>query len=134
MADQRQIVLEGQLADGVVFLRQQLFFPGIAIGAGLANQRTIVGQLMGLDAGQQFGAMPDVEDPLPQQRPQRPFGGGIDVSGRDEVGAQQVRDLFGINAVILVLAAMNGLEVERVGQNEVQAGLLAGVGLPREIT
>jgi hypothetical protein len=45
-----------------------------------------------------------------------------------------MRDLFGINAVVLVFAAVNGFEVERVGQNEVQAGLLAGIGLPREIT
>jgi hypothetical protein len=134
MADQGQIVLEGELADGIIFLRQQLFFPAIAVGAGLGQCRTVVGQLMGLDAGQQFGAMPDVEDPLPQQRPQRAFGGGIDVSGRDEVGAQQVRDLFGINAVVLVFAAVNGFEVERVGQNEVQIGVLAGIGLPREIT
>jgi len=32
MADQGQIVLEGQLADRVVFLGQQLFFPRIAVG------------------------------------------------------------------------------------------------------
>jgi len=32
MPDERQIVLEGQLADRVVFLRQQLFFPRIAVG------------------------------------------------------------------------------------------------------
>ena len=73
MADEGQIVLEGQLADGIVFLGQQLFFPGIAVVRGLAEGRTVVGQLMGLDAGQQFGAAPDVEDALAQERPQRAF-------------------------------------------------------------
>ena len=85
---------------------------------------------MGLNAGQQFGAAPDVEGALAQERPQRAFLGRIDVGRRDEVGAQQVRDLFGINAVVLVFAAVNGLEIERVGQHEVQAGLLTGVGQP----
>jgi hypothetical protein len=33
-----------------------------------------------------------------------------------------------------VLAAVNGFEVERVGQHKVQIGVLAGIGLPREIT
>ena len=130
MADEGQIVLEGQLADRVVFLGQQLFFPGIAVVGGLAEGRAVVGQLMGLDAGQQFAAAPDVEDALAQQRAQRAFGGGIDVGGRDEVGAQQVGDLFGVNAVVLVFAAVNGFEVERVGQHEVQAGRLAGIGQP----
>ena len=51
MADQGQIVLQGQLADGVVLLRQELFFPGLAVGTGLAQRRAVVGQLMGLDAG-----------------------------------------------------------------------------------
>ena len=130
MADQGQIVLEGQLANRVVFLRQQLFFPGIAVGTGLANQWTVMGQWMGLDAGQQFAAAPDVEQTLAQQRPQGSFVGGIDIGGRDEVGAQQMRDLFGINAVVFVLAAVDGLEIERVGQNEGQAGGLAGIGQP----
>ena len=41
-----------------------------------------------------------------------------------------MRDLFGINPVVLVFAAVNGLEIERVGQHEVQAGLLAGIRQP----
>ena len=32
----------------------------------------LVGQLMAVDAGQQLGATPDVEDALAQQRAQRP--------------------------------------------------------------
>ncbi len=130
MADEGQVVLQGELADRVVFLGQQLFFPGIAIGPGLAERGPVVGQLMGLDARQQFGAAPDVENPLPQQRAQGAFGGRIDVGRRNQIGAQQMGDLFGVNAVVLVLAAMNGLEIERMGQDELQTGFLAGIRQP----
>jgi hypothetical protein len=85
---------------------------------------------MGLDAGQQFAAPPDIENPLAQQRPQRAFVGGIDIGRRDEVGAQEVGELFGVNAVVLVLAAVNGLEIEGMSQDEVQARRLAGIGQP----
>ena len=44
--------------------------------------------------------------------------------------AQQVGEFFGVNAVVLVFAAVNGLEVERVGQDEVESGGLAGIGQP----
>ena len=85
---------------------------------------------MGLDAGQQFAAPPDIENPLAQQRPQRAFGGGIDIGWRNQVTAEQVGELFGVNAVVLVLAAVNGLEIEGMGQHEVQARRLAGIGQP----
>ena len=39
-------------------------------------------------------------------------------------------DLFGIDAVILVFAAVNGLEIERVSQNESEVCFLAGIGQP----
>ena len=89
-----------------------------------------MGQLMGLEAGQQFAAVPDVEQALAQERPQGTFGGGINIGRRNEVGAQQVGDFFGVNAVVLVFAAVNGLEIEGVGQDEVEAGVLAGIGEP----
>ena len=75
-------------------------------------------------------AAPDVENALAQQRAQRPFLGGIDVGRRNQVGAQQVGELFGINPVVLVLAAVDGLEIKGVGQHEVDAGLLAGIRQP----
>ena len=37
---------------------------------------------------------------------------------------------LGVNAVVLVFAAVNGLEVERVGQDEMDAGVRTGVGEP----
>ena len=39
-------------------------------------------------------------------------------------------DFFGIDTVVLVFAAVNGFEIKGVGQHEVQAGPLAGIGQP----
>ena len=129
MADEGQIVLQGELAEGIGFLGQESFGPRLAVVRGLAGDGAVVGELMGLDAGQ-FAAVPDVKDPLPQQGPQGPFGGGIDIGRRNQVGAQQMGDLLGVNAVVLVFAAVNGLEVERMGQDELDAGLGTGIGQP----
>ena len=38
--------------------------------------------------------------------------------------------LLGVDAIVLVLAAVNGFDVEGVGQDEGQAGGLAGIGQP----
>src|SRR5208283_1018204 len=120
MADEGQVVLQGELAGGMIFVGQELFCPGLPV----------VSQLMGLDAGQEFAAVPDVEHPLAQQGAQGTFLGGIDVARGNEVGAQQVRQFFGVNAVVLVFAAMNGFDVKGVGEHEVDVGGLAGIGQP----
>ena len=39
-------------------------------------------------------------------------------------------DFLGVDAVVLVIAAVNGFEVERVGQDEMDAGIRTGVGEP----
>ena len=36
-----------------------------------------------------------------------------------------MRELFGIDAVVLVFAAVNGFDIERMGQDEGQAGSVA---------
>ena len=46
---------------------------------------------------------------------------GVDVRGRDEIGAQEMGNLFGVDAVVLVFAAVDGFEVEGMGQDEGQA-------------
>jgi len=46
------------------FRFEQLFLPVVAGPATLLGRDAIVGQLMAMDAGQQFGATPDVEDAL----------------------------------------------------------------------
>jgi len=78
MPDHCQVVFEGDLAQGMVLGRQELFFPGIAGAAGLPGGDSIVGQLVGVDAGQQLGAPPDIEDALAQERAQRPLLRRID--------------------------------------------------------
>ena len=70
------------------------------------------------------------KDALAQQSAERPFVGRIDVGGRDQVGAQQVGEFLGVDAVVLVLAAVNGVQIEGVGQDEGEAGGLAGIGQP----
>ena len=130
MADEGQVVFEGELAHGVIFLGEELFGPVLASFRALAEDWPVVRQLMRLDAGQQFGAVPDVEEALAQERAQGPFLGGINVAWRNEVGAEQVGDFFRVNAVIFVFAAVDGLEVEGVGQDEVEARSLAGIGEP----
>ena len=44
-----------------------------------------MGQLLGLDAGQQIGALPDEEQALAQEDAQGAFVGRIDVRGREEL-------------------------------------------------
>jgi hypothetical protein len=89
-----------------------------------------VSELMRTEAGQEIGSAPDKEETLAEQRAQRAQSGGIDVSGGNEIAAEQMGDLFGIDAVVLVLAAVNGLEVERVRQDEGEVGFPAGIGEP----
>ena len=134
MADEGEIILQGELADGIGFAGEELFAPGFPIVKGLAGGGAVVGELMGLDAGQEFAAVPDVEQTLPQQGAQWPFGCRIDITRRDQVGAQQVGDFFGVHPVIFIFAAVNGLEVKRVSQDEVDArgGTSIGEPIPAE--
>ena len=129
MADESQFILERTLADGMSFAGQQLGFPLVAVG-DRAEGFPVVSQLMGAETGQEFGAMPDKGQALAQEGAQRTPGAGINIGWGDEIGPEQVGQFFGVNAVVLVLAAVNGLEVEGVGQDEGDAGLLAGVGQP----
>jgi hypothetical protein len=41
-----------------------------------------------------------------------------------------MRQFLRIDAVVLVFTAVNGLEIEGMGQDESQAGLVAGIGQP----
>lgn len=67
---------------------------------------------------------------MTQQRAQGSQSGGINVRGRDEIRAQEVRKLFRIDAIILVLAAVNGAEIERVRQDKSEVGFMTGIGEP----
>jgi len=128
--DDSQIVFEGDLPQGIFFGGQETFLPEVAGAAGLFGRDAVVGQLMGMNAGQQFGALPDIVDPLAQEGAQRAAIGGVDVRRWDEIGAQQVREFFGIDAIVFVFAAMNGFEIESVGQDEGESRSLASIGKP----
>jgi len=114
----------------VVVLGEQTFFPRIAIGSALADRLVAFGELVALDAGQEFSPAPDVEDALTQQRPHRSFGAGVDVGGRDQIGPQQVGQFLAVDAVVLVLAAVDSFHIQRVSEDEGQAGFLTGIGEP----
>ena len=90
------------------------FFPGVADTSGLLGWDSIMGQLMGVDAGQQFGPAPDLEDTLAQERAQGALVGRINIGWRNEVGAQEVGQFLRIDAVVLVLATVDHVDVERV--------------------
>jgi len=104
MADEGQIVLQGELADRVRLRREELFAPGLPVVKRLAAGGPVVSQLMDWMPGEQFAAVPDVEQPLAQQGAQGAFLGGINIGRGNQVGAQQVAEFFRVNAVVLVFA------------------------------
>jgi hypothetical protein len=128
MADEGELVLESQLVNAVGFLGQSMFLPAVAVGARVGD--AVVSQLMGLDAGDEFSAFPHEMETLAQESSQGALGGRINVTGWDEIDAQQLSEFFGIDAIIFVFATMNGLEVEGVSQDEMDVGLGTGVSKP----
>lgn len=128
MADEVQGVLEAELVNWMGFLSQEVFVPAVAVGG--RGGGAIMSQLMGLDTSLDLGAIPNEGQALTQEAAEGTLGGGIDVAVRDEVGAEQVREFLGINAVVFVFAAVDGADVEGVDQDEGDAGSLARVGQP----
>jgi hypothetical protein len=67
--------------------------------------------------------------------PQEIAGGAqlrrIDVGPRDRAGSEQDSELLGVDAVVLALAAVTGLKLERVGEHELDAVLSAEIGEPQ---
>ncbi len=67
VADHGQVVLERDLAQRMVFGFEEKLFPEVAGTPGLFGWGAVVGQLVGVDAVEQFGTAPDVEDALAQE-------------------------------------------------------------------
>jgi len=131
MADHGHLVLESQLTDGMIFVGEDLLLPEILVEAVAADDSgAVVCQLMGMDAGQQIGALPNQVGALTEQSANGPFIGGINVGRRDEVGTQKVGELFGVDAIVFVFAAMNSFEVKGMSQDKSEVGSLAGIGQP----
>ena len=85
---------------------------------------------MGLDAGEELGALLNEVEALAQKPTQRALTCWIDVARGDEIGAEEMGEFFGVDAVVFVFTAMDGAEVEGVSEDERNAGLGAGIGEP----
>src|ERR1043165_6616879 len=111
----------------MIVLGEQSLFPGAAIATALTDRGMTFGQLMAGDTGEQVGSLPYIIDALTKQGAHGSFLGRIDVGGRDQVGSQQVSEFFAVDAIVLIFTTVNGFEVERVGEDEVQVGLETGI-------
>ena len=135
MADEGQIVLQGELADtGMGFAgREEMFFPRLPVVKGLAGWWAGCGRVDGTECGTRVrcGSRRRGEA-LTQQGAQRPFRRRINVARGNQVGARRRWVIFfRVHPVVFIFAAVNGLEVEGVGQNEVDARRLStGIGEP----
>ena len=85
---------------------------------------------MGLDASQEFSPAPHKVDALAQKRAQRALVGRINIRGRNQIGAKQVGEFFGIDAVVFIFASVDSSHIEGMSQHEGEVGGLAGVGQP----
>ena len=128
MADHGQRVLEAELVNRMGFVGQEMLLPALAVGGREGG--AVMSQLMGLHAGLDLGAIPDEVQALTEETPERTLGSRIDVAVGNEVGAEQVGEFLGIDAIIFVFAAMDGADVEGVDQDEGDVGGLAGIGEP----
>jgi hypothetical protein len=83
-----------------------------------------------LDVSEELGALPDEEGASPHEVACGPLLVGIEVAVGEIAAAQQGGDLEGIDAVVLRLPCMDGLHVECVAEDELDAFLFAEVGDP----
>jgi len=130
VADGVQVGLEVEAVMGFGVGLDEALFPGIAVARAAGHRFVAFGQLEVVEALEQFGAAPDVGEALAQEGAHGAFGRGIDVGRGDEIGGEQAGEFFGVDAVVLVFAAVDGLEVKGVGEDELEAGGQAGVGEP----
>lgn len=79
-------------------------------------------------AGEQLGALPDEEGAPAHQVAGGAFLARINVGVGEIAAAQQRGDLQGVDAIVLGLAAMDGLHVEGVPEDELDALLGTEVG------
>ena len=90
----------------------------------------LTGELVDIDPLEQFDALPHAGGSQAEQGAHWAFTRRVRVTWRNHVASQQVGKSFVINSVVLVLAAVNRPEIERVGQDELDACLVAGIGQP----
>ena len=115
---------------GVGVLGEDAFLPDVAVVSALGRWNEPLGRLVHGELRHQRRAPPDVAHALAQEGADGAALGRIEVGRRDEVGPQQVGQLFRIDAVVLVLPAVDVLEVEGMREHEGDLRLKAGIGQP----
>jgi len=137
-----------ELADGLVVMRDHLEIDldapaDVGVGEGLGHADTVgsMGDLRGghgkvvlvvgvLDVGQEVAAAADQVEAPAEQIPRGPHLGRVDVGHGEVPAAEQARDLEGVHAVVLGLGAVDGLHVEGVAEDKVDALPPAEIGAP----
>jgi hypothetical protein len=96
----------------------------------LRKGRQIVLGVEDLQMREQLGTLTHQVGPSPQQVAGLTHPLGIRIGGREVAAAQQPRQLGGIKAIVLGLAAMDGFQVQRVAEHEGDVMRHAQVGHP----
>ena len=97
------------------------------LGRGFGEVVLVVGVLY---VGEEIASPPDQVQPPSKQISGRPHLGRVDVSLREVPAAEEGGDLEGINLVVLGFASVDGLHVEGVTENELDALSPAEIGDP----
>ena len=99
------------------------------VGSFLQGWQVVLGVGV-LDVSEQLAALPGEEQALAQQVASRSHLSGIDIGIGKVAAAQQGGDLVGVEPVVLRLAAVDGLHVQSVAEDELDPLLAAQVGDP----
>ncbi len=105
-------------------------FPIRRIRDALAERIEVVLVARHLDVGEELAALADEVQASAQQVSGRPHAGRVGVRLRQHPAAEERRNLQRVDAVVLGLAAVDGLHHQRVAENEGDALPGAQVGQP----
>jgi hypothetical protein len=130
VADGGQVGLQSHPMVGIGIPFDQPSLPRIAVATAASDGVVALGHLHGADAHEQFGATPDVGEALAQEGANGPFVRGVDVGIGNEIAGQEAGEFFGVDPVVLVLAAMDGPDVKGMGQDEWDVFAGTGIGQP----
>jgi hypothetical protein len=96
----------------------------------LAEGGQVVLGVEDLQVGNQFGALVDEVQAAPQEVAGFTHALGVGIGEREVAALEQVRDLAGVDTVVLGLGAVDELHVQGVADDEGEAVLGAAVGEP----
>lgn len=128
--NEMDILLQSKAVTWIIVGSEKGFEPFGAVVAEFRYGHFVLRKLHGGNALEQLDALPHVGSSLAKQGTDGPFLCRVDVGGWNEIAAQEVSELFRIDSIVFVFAAMDGLEVKGVSEHELESGLLAGIGEP----